>query len=100
MKKSLTILTSILTIITVPVAILLYFSLFWFWGGDGRFTLIATPICFLVYLGGSLFGLYKCKHKKLLHRILMFVIILILPLLTMYTVMGLADIFGIVIDIA
>lgn len=40
----------ILYIVSVPIALFEYFVLFWFWSGDGVFTLILTPLTFITYL--------------------------------------------------
>lgn len=70
--------------VSVPILLYEYFVLFWFWGGDGVFTLVSTPIAFIAYL----MGVKYLKRKIILKNTLIFKIsaAISLPVLTMLTV--------------
>lgn len=93
------IILTILTILSVPLALFEYFVLFWFWGGDGRFAFFTTPICFLFYMGAIIFLIKRNKEIMWLCTVLKFAAVLVTPILTMVTVWLLAAILGISITI-
>jgi hypothetical protein len=43
-------LSVLIWVIKAPIIIFEILVLFWFWGGDGTYTLLATPICFIFFI--------------------------------------------------
>ncbi len=94
------ILSAIAAIVAIPVVALEYFTLLWFWGGDGLFTLVTIPVCFLIYLATFLLLNRKYRQKKPKNVWIILAGILLLPIVTVATVWGLAGILGVSIAIA
>ncbi len=89
----------ILVLISILTSLFAHFVLLWFWGGDGLFTLLTTPVCYASYLLAAIFLMRKYKQKRGLLTALKCLIFVLLPLLTMLTVYLLAVAFGITVHI-
>ena len=85
----------ILFVVSVPIILLEYFILFWFWGGADVFNFIVTPLAFISYLIFLNHLKEKINIKDSLAFLLKILLIIILPILTMITVWGIAFVFGI-----
>lgn len=86
-------------VLSIPVALLEYFVLFWFWSGDGTFTLVATPIAFITYFVIQICLMKKISNYTTIQTVLKFTMILLTPLLSMLTVWLIAKACGGVIII-
>lgn len=89
----------ILTIIAIPVIMFEYLVFLWYWSGDGTFTLISVPIVFAIII--ALHAMFiKLVQKAYLKLMLTLSSIFLSPVFTVFIVFFIADIFGIVIEIA
>ena len=84
---------------SAPIVFFEYFVLLWFWGGDGTFTFLATPIVFVLYLLLQ-FILLKHSHNLIVFKnTIKLSMFLLTPLFSMGTVWLIAKIIGINITI-
>ena len=90
----------LILIIVLPIALFDYLVFAWFWTGDGTFSLIATPIAFVLYLLLLIFIKKRFTLSHLWNIISRLAIILLTPILSMFTVSLIALLFGIDISIA
>ncbi len=88
-----------LYIVSVPMVLFEYFTLFWFWGGADIFNFISTPVIFVIYLIAVMHLKKKYKTKDHLAVLINILLISILPALTIVTVWVLALLLGINITI-
>lgn len=93
------ILNTVLYVVFVPVALLEYFILFWFWGGADVFNLIITPAAFAVCLITVMYVMKRIKVKKSSVLYVKIFSVLILPVLTIAIVWLSAVLLGINIHV-
>ena len=84
----------------LPVAVLEYFILLWFWGGDGLFTLISAPILYSLFMIIQFKIFKRYKENALINVIGYFSKVLITPVLTVATLYLIAWIFKIHIEVS
>ena len=83
----------------IPIVLFEYFVLFWFWGGADAFNFISTPIIFFIYLIAIMYLKKRINLKGSLVFFVSFFSMVILPILTIFTVRVFALLFGINIKI-
>lgn len=84
----------ILFVVTVPIVLFEYFILFWFWGGADAFNFISTPIIFVIYLIAIMYLKKKINVKSSMTLLVRIISVVILPVLTIFTVWVFAILFG------
>ena len=85
----------ILYIVLGPIVLFEYVVLFWFWGGADTFNFISTPIIFVIYLLALMYIKKKINIKSCLTPYVRFFSVVILPILTVFTVWVFALLLGI-----
>ena len=93
------ILNTVLYVVFVPVALLEYFILFWFWGGADVFNLILTPAVFAACMITVMYVMKRIKVKKSSVLYVKIFSVLILPVLTIAIVWLSAVLLGINIHV-
>lgn len=93
------ILNTVLYVVFVPVALLEYFILFWFWGGADVFNLIITPAAFAACMITAMYVMKRIKVKKSSVLYVKIFSVLILPVLTIAIVWLSAVLLGINIHV-
>lgn len=86
-------------ILLFPVVFIEYFGLLWFWLGDGTYMFFAVPIFFTVFVILQLYLRRRFQDKPLLYTTLKYSILLLTPILAMFSSYHLANILGIQIEI-
>ena len=87
------------SVILAPIALLEYFTLFWFWCGDGAYMMIAVPAFFIACLLPQLFLFARNKESQILRTVLIYTMIFLAPVLAVCGSYLLAWICGIQITI-
>lgn len=89
----------ICVLLAIPIVMFEYFVFLWFWGGDGIFTFFSTPIVFIIYAILQIVLTKKFRTISILSTCLKFSTIILTPLVTILTVIVIAEILGITIAI-
>ena len=90
----------IFLVLSAPFFVFEYFCLFWFWGGDGLFALVAVPVIYVITIISHLMILRKFKHVDHIQKALILSAIFITPILTGAILFLLAYLFSVQIMIA
>lgn len=99
MKTTKLVFLIVLSILLAPIALLEYFSLFWFWCGDGVYMIIAVPVYFIAFFLPQLFLFARNKENQILRTVLIYTMIFLTPVLAVCGAYLMAWICGIRINI-
>ena len=91
--------TVLIWVLKAPFIFLEYFVLFWFWSGDGVFTLIVIPSCLIVFCSTQLWLLRKYGQNIKVKKVIVNSIIFITPVVCIAITYLMAKLAGIDIQI-
>jgi len=93
------ILSVLIWAIKAPIILFEYFAMFWFWGGDGTYMLVAIPVCFIVLFLLHNYLMKKYNNKSKIKKSLISSRVLLTPILSVLITYLIAKIVGIQVAI-
>jgi len=90
-EKCFSVLLWIVNVLMIPILLMEYFGLFWWWAGDGLFMLISVPTFFVLFLGAQGFVWKKiCEKHRVRKRLIYGIAAAATPMMTVWACYALA----------